>query len=108
MGVQVNIINRLVEANADVNVADCKGKTPLMWAARQGSIQVLVDMLKAGAQTGFVDKAGMTVIEHAKVHHRPRVAEHMCSIIRKQAVHDKRHAEMRSACEDPRKVPLYL
>ena len=50
----------LLEAGADPNVGDRDGKTPLYWAAWEGSPGPIVALLKGGADHGAADSEGVT------------------------------------------------
>lgn len=57
------IAQMLVEANADVNIADDDGETPLMIAAQHNHLQVVRLLLKAGANLHLQDNGGKTALQ---------------------------------------------
>ena len=44
----------LCAAGADTNVQDQEGVTPLMWAARRGSDEMVCELIRAGASVNVV------------------------------------------------------
>eukprot|EP00928_Gymnodinium_smaydae_P045948 TRINITY_DN30586_c0_g5_i1.p1 TRINITY_DN30586_c0_g5~~TRINITY_DN30586_c0_g5_i1.p1 ORF type:complete len:1076 (+),score=215.36 TRINITY_DN30586_c0_g5_i1:59-3286(+) len=65
---------RLLDAEADLNVADKQGRTPPMNAARLGNGALVREMLARGTDLGISDKEGLTVADHAQNHTEMRTA----------------------------------
>ena len=55
----------LVEAGADVNLANSQGTTPLMAAAKKGDVDLLRDLLTHGADRNAKDKKGRIALDFA-------------------------------------------
>ena len=60
------IANALLDAGAEVNVADGNGLTPLMRAARVGRLEVVRILLDHGADPTSRSKQGCLAIEYAQ------------------------------------------
>mmetsp|Transcript_69765 Transcript_69765/g.114276 ORF Transcript_69765/g.114276 Transcript_69765/m.114276 type:complete len:120 (+) Transcript_69765:394-753(+) len=70
------ITKLLLGAKADPNLKDTSfGRTPLMYAARDGYVDIVKQLLAAGADTGIEDKDGMTAILHAEERDREKVVK---------------------------------
>lgn len=54
-------LQNLIEAHADINTTDNEHQTPLMWAALMGRKKAVELLLQAGADINIVDKNGNTV-----------------------------------------------
>jgi hypothetical protein len=61
----VQTIQQLVRARADINVANGKGLTPLMLAAKNGFLDTVRAVLDLGADTSLQDLAGTTALMYA-------------------------------------------
>jgi ankyrin repeat protein len=61
----VNSVQALISAGAEVNVQDKSGMTPLMWAARWGDSQRVEALLAAGAKAQARDNQGRTALDWA-------------------------------------------
>ena len=51
LAIQVNdreTLKRLILAGANVNIQDLSGSTPLHWAANEGHLECLCELIKAG------------------------------------------------------------
>jgi len=59
-------VNYLLGRGCDVNVADDKGRTPLMEAALWGQVRVVDALLKAGANNHLTDREDMTAANLAE------------------------------------------
>jgi ankyrin repeat protein len=62
------IVSNLIKGGADVNTRD-EGRlsTPLMWASRSGSLEIVRMLLAAGASIDVKDKQGRTALRWAQV-----------------------------------------
>ena len=63
-------VNKLIKAGAQVNARDSQGTTPLMHAVREFSgrsanPEVIEALIRAGAEVNAVDKSGQTALIHA-------------------------------------------
>lgn len=56
----------LIAAGAEIDCKDSEGKTPLMQAAYNGSVECVDILLKAGARTDVIDSQGNTALSLAK------------------------------------------
>ncbi|HVY33564.1 MAG TPA: ankyrin repeat domain-containing protein, partial [Caulobacteraceae bacterium] len=59
------IVQQLIAKGADVNAADLKGQTPLMWAAAKGRSDNMAVLIKHGANVNAVTKSGFTALHFA-------------------------------------------
>jgi len=69
-------LQNLIEAHADINTIDNAHQTPLMWAALMGKKRAVELLLQAGADINIVDKNGNTVftrINKVKIKSFPRL-----------------------------------
>ncbi|CCW63997.1 unnamed protein product [Phytomonas sp. EM1] len=55
----------------EVNVRDSQGRTPLLWAAREGFAEVIEYLLSCGADTDVVDEDGYTALHYTKSRGHP-------------------------------------
>ncbi|MCU7615496.1 ankyrin repeat domain-containing protein [Chryseobacterium sp. GMJ5] len=55
----------LLEKNADPNIADATGSTPLFWAVKFGNKELIELLLKHKADKSIKDSQGMTPFEYA-------------------------------------------
>jgi len=58
----IEALQNLIEAHADINTIDNEHQTPLMWAATMGKKKAVKLLLKAGADINIVDKNGWSVL----------------------------------------------
>jgi hypothetical protein len=56
----------LIAAQAEVNLTDEHGKTPLIWAAEVRNEELIFDLMEAGAKLDVTDEQGRTVL--SKIH----------------------------------------
>merc|ERR1712086_133758 len=62
------IVKYLIENKADVHCKDIFHRTPLHWAADQGNIEVMKELVAAGAHLDGLDKHGYTPMMCAQVY----------------------------------------
>lgn len=60
-----NLTERLLKKNADPNIADSTGSTPLFWAVKFGNKELVELLLKYKADKSVKDSQGMTPFEYA-------------------------------------------
>ena len=65
----VDIVNILIKAGADVNAQDIGKNTPLMHLAYNSQIDVAKALLEAGADPTIKNKGGANPIKAAKANH---------------------------------------
>ena len=66
----------MIEEGAEINVKDDKNKTPLHWAALEGSIEVTKVLFENNAQVDAVDTSGNTALHYA-CRYYPPVAKYL-------------------------------
>lgn len=66
------VVNRLIEAKADVNRKDSFGMTPLLYAAGRSNGKIVQLLLLHRADTTVTNKSGQTALEIAKKHFENR------------------------------------
>jgi ankyrin repeat protein len=49
------VVNELLCAGADYDLADYKGKTPLSWAAEHGFVAIIEQLVATGANINHID-----------------------------------------------------
>lgn len=76
-GINEFIVLALINAGAEINVADDSGVTPLMFVAENGSKALLELMLNRGADKNSVAKNGGTVVTSAVGRSRPENLENI-------------------------------
>ncbi|MCQ9640079.1 ankyrin repeat domain-containing protein [Chryseobacterium sp. WG14] len=59
------LVERLLKKNADPNIADTTGYTPLFWAVKFGNKELVELLLKYNADKTKKDSMGMTPFEYA-------------------------------------------
>merc|ERR1719221_1568264 len=62
------VAKTLIEGKANYDSPDLEGRTPCMWAARHGYLKIVEVLLTFGLNLNMTDKAGFTVMDHAKEH----------------------------------------
>ncbi|KPE51829.1 hypothetical protein AOB46_06275 [Chryseobacterium indologenes] len=60
-----DLVERLLKKNADPNIADATGYTPLFWAVKSGNKELVELLLKYKADKTKKDLMGMTPFEYA-------------------------------------------
>ncbi len=68
-----NKINYLLKAGADPNMADKKGRSALLYAARAGESLMVKKLLEYGAHIHLTDKDGKSAIDYARENGRESV-----------------------------------
>jgi ankyrin repeat protein len=63
--VSEELVYALLDAQANVNMQDVDGKTPLMLAARHGSMPLVRQMMERGADVTLTDNVGNAVYDYA-------------------------------------------
>ena len=58
-------IESLISKGIDLNIVDISGRTPLMWAARENSIEIAAKLIKHGADVNFINY-GLSALEEAR------------------------------------------
>src|SRR5689334_16713325 len=61
----LNAVNQLIQAGADVNHPDAIGHTALMWACMQGRLEIVRSLLRAKADPNARDQNGWTPLKSA-------------------------------------------
>jgi uncharacterized protein len=59
------LVEKLLEKNADPNIRDSNGNTPLMWAAKRGNVELAKILLKYKADVSLKDTFGISAFEYA-------------------------------------------
>ncbi|GET85552.1 hypothetical protein, conserved [Leishmania tarentolae] len=59
----------------DVDAQDSHGRTPLIWAAREGFAETIELLLSRGADRRIVDNDGRTALQHARIRNHPEAVE---------------------------------
>lgn len=67
-------VRELLRTNADVNMHDPNGLTPLMVATQKGHIRIVKLLLEAGANPKLTDNRGYTAQAHALWYGHPEIA----------------------------------
>ncbi|MCK5383189.1 MAG: ankyrin repeat domain-containing protein, partial [Gammaproteobacteria bacterium] len=62
----VDIIEALLAAGADINTADQRGVTPLMYAVSEEKINAVQTLLRGNADVSRVDNKGATALDMAE------------------------------------------
>ena len=67
LSIQYNkdLVEHLLKKNADPNIADATGTTPLLWAVKSGNRELVEILLKYKADKTKKDSMGMTPFEYA-------------------------------------------
>jgi len=60
-----DLVERLLHKNADPNIADATGATPLFWAVKFGNKELIELLLQYKANKSIKDAQGMTPFEYA-------------------------------------------
>lgn len=60
-----DLVTYLLSKNADPNIADATGSTPLFWAVKFGNKELIELLVKYKADTSKKDSMGMTPFEYA-------------------------------------------
>ena len=68
-------VSQLLRSGANPNIANDKGETPLMFAAKYGDHQMAKLLLKAGADAHARDRDGDPVVKYAEHFKHKKVAE---------------------------------
>jgi ankyrin repeat protein len=61
----IDEVRKLIAAGSDVNAAEADGSSPLLWAAHQGSPELVSLLLKAGADPNAANNFGVTPLLEA-------------------------------------------
>lgn len=68
------VFERLIEEKADLNLA-CDEKTPLMFAAKYGKVDLAKILLKNGADKNLKTSKGLTALDYAKKYEQKELVE---------------------------------
>lgn len=60
-----DLVEHLLKKNADPNIADATGTTPLFWAVKSGNKELVEILLKYKADKTMKDSVGITPFEYA-------------------------------------------
>ena len=60
-----NLVEHLLIKNANPNIADANGTTPLFWAVKSGNTELVEILLQYKADKSMKDSMGMTPFEYA-------------------------------------------
>lgn len=63
----------LLRNNADPDIADSNGTTPLIWAVKQGNEDLVALLIKYGAKKDKADNLGVTPFEYAMQIKKPNI-----------------------------------
>jgi ankyrin repeat protein len=61
------MVKELLKWNADPNIPDHRGGTPLHWAAQIGSLESIKLLIESGAKTDALDDRGWSAIDYGRV-----------------------------------------
>jgi uncharacterized protein len=64
-GADIDEVRKLIEAGSDVNAPEADGTSALLWAAHQGSPELVTLLLKAGADANAANNFGVTPLLEA-------------------------------------------
>lgn len=67
------LVEDLLKKNADPNIADATGSTPLFWAVKFGNKELIELLLKYKADKSIKDSMGMTPFEYALQTHKEEI-----------------------------------
>lgn len=67
----------LINSQAEVNVKDKEGKTPLIWAAEKGYEELMMELMKAGAKLDATDNQGRTVLSRIHSYYQMEVMQRL-------------------------------
>lgn len=94
---RIDIIHELIESDADVDIIDNDGNTPLHIAVDIGKLKIIKILVEAGANINIKDAGGMTAIDYAKCHNRPQIIKYL-----EKNNEDNLNAELRGElCGEP-------
>ncbi|KAL9037395.1 MAG: hypothetical protein Q9180_003739 [Flavoplaca navasiana] len=70
----IDTIHSLISKDSDINAKNNRGETPLYLAIQYGLEEIIVDLLRRGANPTAIDQSGMTCLDWIK-RLRPRILE---------------------------------
>ncbi len=83
------IAKSLIYMGANVNIADPKGNTPLMFAVAFGENKMVKDLIKAGADSRCVNENGKNLWHHVfSVYHPKEFSMDICNFLLAQNIND--------------------
>lgn len=75
IGGDIETINVLVEASADIDARGSDGATPILWAAYEGDADAVIALINAGADPSLANEDGVTIPAIAKAYGWDAVTE---------------------------------
>jgi ankyrin repeat protein len=69
------LVHVLLDADAQINVADTLGRTPIQLAASKGHLRIVKVLSRSGAEINSVDRLGLSVFAAAAGNGHTRIAQ---------------------------------
>ena len=74
-----DIVQKLINANAEVNLSHKDGMTPLIWASWKGRTDIVQMLINAGADVNQVDSKGLCALDYAE--NRSKVTQKLLAVM---------------------------